>query len=72
MKLQASIAGMSCQHCVKRVEQALKEEFKGSEVVVDLSKNTAWITSAVEIDIDQLAAVIDDAGYELTNVAEIV
>ena len=59
------VKGMSCQHCVKAVS-AILGEFDGvSEVVVDLASGKVTFKAEVEIDRQQLAQKLDDAGYEL-------
>ena len=60
------VKGMSCQHCVKAVN-AILGEFDGvSEIVVDLALGKVTFRAEVEIDRQQLAQKLDDAGYELT------
>ena len=60
------VKGMSCQHCVKAVN-AILGEFDGvSEIVVDLVLGKVTFRAEVEIDRQQLAQKLDDAGYELT------
>ena len=43
LKKRAIIEGMSCNHCVKRVENALKELEGVQDVKVNLKKKTADI-----------------------------
>ncbi len=71
MKLQVSIQGMSCQHCVKRVDQALKENFDVSSVNVDLAQHVAIIDTLASLDYEKIKEVIDDVGYEVLTIEEI-
>lgn len=60
------IEGMSCAHCVARVEKALNA-IKGVKAKVDLSKKTATVTSADEISDAVLEAAVEDAGYTVVK-----
>jgi len=59
------IEGMSCGHCVGRVEEALNAGSGIVEATVDLSTNSAQVrftasaTSAADI-----AAIVTEAGYD--------
>ncbi len=59
------IEGMSCGHCVGRVEEALNGGSGIVEATVDLSTNSAQVrftasaTSAADI-----AAIVTEAGYD--------
>jgi copper chaperone CopZ len=72
MKLRVSIEGMSCQHCVKRVDQALKENFEGSHVNVDLEQHVALLESDQTLDFAKISEIIDDVGYRVVKIEEIV
>ncbi|MEY8380767.1 heavy metal translocating P-type ATPase [Ileibacterium valens] len=64
------VAGMSCAHCVNRVEQALKSLPGIKNVDVDLNKNQARVTlekkdsSNDQEMISQCIQAIKEAGYE--------
>lgn len=68
MKKKISIEGMSCQHCVKRVENALKELSGVNSVKVDLTRKFAEIELTKEIDNQAIISAIDDVGYEVTKI----
>ena len=66
MRKKLKVEGMSCEHCKKRVENALLEIEGVSEVIVLLEDGT------VEIDFndavlgeDAIIAAIDNAGYDV-------
>ncbi len=69
MKIVIKIEGMSCQHCVKRVDAALKENFDASEVVVDLENNQATLTTTQAIDDQKIVEVLDDVGYDVVAIS---
>ncbi len=68
MKRKLSIKGMSCQHCVRRVIAALKEEAGAESVSVDLEKGSALVEGAA-LDDGALRAAVQDAGYDLVSLA---
>ena len=59
-----NIEGMSCMHCVKKVEMALKEIKEVKSVNVSLENKTAEIVLKKEIDINILKKAVEEAGYE--------
>ena len=71
MKIKLSIEGMSCQHCVKRVDQALKENFAGAVVTVDLAQHVAFVESDQTFDYAKVSEIIDDVGYRVVKIEEI-
>ncbi len=56
------VAGMSCEHCVRRVREAL-EALKGVKAKVDLAAGTAEITCPEEMTAEMLIKTIEEAGY---------
>lgn len=59
------ISGMSCQHCVQQVENALQQSRGISKVQVNLAEEKAHIEyDSSVIKVDDLLQVIRDAGYE--------
>ncbi len=59
------IEGMSCQHCVRHVKEALEEMAGVQSANVDLEAKTATVEHAAEVTRAAFAEAIDDAGYEL-------
>lgn len=59
------IKGMSCGHCVKAVEKALKEIPGVQHVQVDLATGTATVETAGALDRQAVRQKIEKAGYEL-------
>lgn len=71
MNKKLSIEGMSCQHCVMHVTNALNEVSGVSEVEVKLADNSAVITAADSVSDESIKEAVADAGYEVTNIEEI-
>ncbi len=61
------IKGMSCQHCVAAVTQALKEIQELEEVVVSLEKGQATFQETRPVDPQVIKAKIQKAGYEVVD-----
>ncbi|HBK67759.1 MAG TPA: heavy metal transport/detoxification protein [Firmicutes bacterium] len=66
MKKKILIEGMTCQHCVKHVEEALKELAGVQSVTVDLPGKVATLKLSQEVADEKLKAIIEDLGYEVT------
>jgi copper chaperone len=55
------VQGMSCQHCVRAVTQAVQEVDPSAQVRVDLAAGRVEVQS--DKDAAELARVIADEGY---------
>ncbi len=65
-----TIEGMTCMHCVGRVDKALKG-IAGAEVVVDLESGSATVKSSQAISDEVLKGVVEGAGYNVTAIREV-
>lgn len=64
-KIILKINGMSCGHCVGKVEKALKELPGVEAAKVDLKKAIAKVKyDASKVTIDDLNEAVREAGYE--------
>lgn len=63
MKKEILISGMTCGHCVKRVENALFEIDGVHSVVVSLNEKRATIEADDKIEDQLIKDAIDDVGY---------
>ena len=63
-----NIKGMSCQHCVRHVEEALKELDGVIDVYVNLDENTAIVEMQEAIADELIKSAIEEAGYELAGI----
>lgn len=61
---EIKIEGMSCQHCVKAVEQALGELDGISSVKVSLEDKNAVFETTGSTSMEQIKQAIADAGYK--------
>jgi len=67
MKKKITIEGMSCQHCVNHVTEALKE-LGAKDVKVSLDKNLATAEIGDEITDEVIKEAIDEAGYDVIKI----
>ena len=68
-KVELSVEGMMCQHCVAHVTRALEGVAGATNVAVDLDKKSASFEVMGDADAvtDAAIAAIADAGYEATR-----
>ena len=66
-KYQLSIEGMSCQHCIGRVEKAAQSVAGVLHIDVSLENNSATVTGGVP---HQVIQALTDAGYPAKPLAE--
>lgn len=64
---EIKIQGMSCQHCVKAVEQALRELDGISNVKVSLEDKNAVFETTGSTSMEQIKQAIADAGYRVVG-----
>ncbi|MFT8313796.1 MAG: cation transporter [Clostridium sp.] len=66
MKKKISIEGMSCGHCVKHVEEALKEI--GADAINVSLENKFAEAEVGSIADEKIKAAIEDAGYDVVGI----
>ncbi|MDR0551287.1 MAG: cation transporter [Spirochaetaceae bacterium] len=64
MKTTLSIEGMSCEHCVKAVTEALKGVSGVKKAKVSLKANNAIVDHADGVAVDALKAAVTEAGFK--------
>jgi copper chaperone len=67
MTIEFNVEGMSCQHCVSAVTNAIRERDAAADVRVDLAAGKVAVESSVSVE--TLKDAIDDAGYTVVAVA---
>ena len=63
--MEIKIEGMMCEHCKKRVIEAIESVEGVKKVKVDLKKKLAVIKG--EPDLSAVKAAVDAAGYEVVD-----
>jgi copper ion binding protein len=71
MKKKILIEGMSCQHCVHHVTEALKEIYGVKSVNVDLDGKKAVVELDHPVEDGQFKEAVDEAGYEVVGIEEL-
>jgi copper chaperone len=62
-----NVSGMSCQHCVNAVSTEIAKLPGVTGVSVDLATGSVAVTSAAQLADADVAAAVDEAGYELVD-----
>lgn len=68
MKKKISIEGMSCQHCVSHVKEALSELNGVTNVDVNLEAKSAVLEASTDVKEEDIKHAVDEAGYEVVNI----
>lgn len=71
MKKKISIEGMSCQHCVSHVKEALSELNGVTNVDVDLEAKSAVLEASADVKDEDIKYAVDDAGYEVVSIEKL-
>lgn len=61
------IEGMSCQHCVNAVTQALSDLDGISDVKVSLETMDAVFESTGQVDMKTIRKAVEDQGYKVAD-----
>ncbi len=61
------ISGMTCGHCVASVTKELSKLPGATNVTVDLASATAHLKADESVTEADLAAAVDEAGYQLVS-----
>ncbi len=66
-KMNLKIEGMTCDHCVHHVTEALKEIPGVDTVEVSLKENRATVEIQQEIPRETFDHAVEEAGYQVTE-----
>jgi copper ion binding protein len=64
MQTKLEIEGMSCEHCVKAVKNALEEIGGVNSAEVNLRDKYALVDHGEEVSRAALTSAVEEAGYE--------
>lgn len=70
-KMKIIIHGMSCKHCAKKVEEALKEIEKVEKVKVNLKNKEAILITEKEVEQEKIKKAIEDLDYQVLQIKEV-
>ena len=60
-----TVTGMSCDHCVRAVTDEVAKLPGARDVSVDLASGSLTVASSEGLDPTDVAAAVDEAGYEV-------
>ncbi len=60
-----TIGGMSCEHCVRAVTQAIRARDPAAEVRIDLAAGRLRASTALPVE--QVRAAVEEEGYSVTG-----
>lgn len=61
-----TVAGMTCGHCARSVEEQLRELDGVTAVAVDLATGAVTVRSTAPLSADDVRGAVEEAGYRLT------
>ena len=61
--VELKVEGMTCEHCVRAVTQAIRAEDPAAEVSVDLAGGT--VRAATSLPREKVAALVTEEGYKV-------
>ncbi|MBK1662697.1 heavy-metal-associated domain-containing protein [Paracraurococcus ruber] len=61
--VELKVGGMSCQHCVRAVTQAIQAADPGAAVQVDLA--AGLVRAETRLPRDRVAALVAEEGYQV-------
>ena len=62
-----TVAGMTCEHCVRSVTEEVAEVPGVTAVDVDLATGRVTVSSAKPVDEGAVRAAVSEAGYEVVG-----
>jgi copper ion binding protein len=62
-----TVVGMTCDHCVRAVQEEVAQIDGVSSVDVDLASGAVTVTSERVVDTSRVQAAVEEAGYELAT-----
>ena len=71
MKKKINIEGMTCGHCVGRVNKALSAMDGVSEVAVNIDEKMVTVTTEREVPDEQFKTEIENTGYKVVGIESV-
>ncbi|MGC8555288.1 MAG: heavy-metal-associated domain-containing protein [Candidatus Acidulodesulfobacterium sp.] len=63
-KIKIEVGGMTCEHCVARVNKFVKNVNGVTDVKTSLKENQSYIETNDDVSVDSIKSAIEDAGYK--------
>ncbi|MGH3950900.1 MAG: heavy-metal-associated domain-containing protein [Pseudonocardiaceae bacterium] len=61
-----TVTGMTCDHCARSVTEEVSDIDGVTNVSVDLPTGAVTVTSSSQVDVADVRAAVEEAGYELS------
>ncbi|HHW11911.1 MAG TPA: heavy-metal-associated domain-containing protein [Firmicutes bacterium] len=71
MEKEILIEGMSCEHCVRHVEAALRQMAGVQTVRVELARKRAVVEVDATVADEQLKNAVEELGYDVKAIREV-
>jgi copper chaperone CopZ len=65
-RVEMIVQGMTCEHCVKRVEKAILSTGKTRDVSVDLATGKVSFLKEEDLELNEVVKAIEVYGYKAT------
>lgn len=62
-----TVEGMTCGHCAQAVTTEIQKLDGVADVRVTVESGSVQVDSAADLDVDAVAAAVDEAGYALVR-----
>ena len=62
-----TVTGVTCGHCVSSVTEEVRTIAAVQDVQVDLASGQLTVTSSGPVDLAQVRAAVEEAGYSLVS-----
>lgn len=69
-KIIIKVDGMHCEHCAKKVTEAILKADDSAKVKVDLKSGEVTITSKDSVDINNVKENVNETGFTFAGVKE--
>ena len=63
-KIKMEVGGMTCEHCVARVNKFVKSVNGVTDVNTNLKENTSYITAKDDTMVEAVKSAVEEAGYK--------
>ena len=63
-KFKMEVGGMTCEHCVARVNKFVKSVNGVTDVNTSLKENTSYITAKDDTPVEAVKSAVEEAGYK--------
>jgi len=64
-RVEIIVQGMTCEHCVRRVEKAILSTGKTKDVVVELTTGKVSFQKEKDFDLNEIVKAIELYGYKV-------